>query len=64
VLPKRIPSSDRVLRALTLLANAPLAVALALVSLAILAGLLGYLLVSWWTGITLLRFGGSSWTMP
>jgi hypothetical protein len=43
------------------LAGAPVAVVLTLVSLAVLAGVLGYFLIAWWTGAPALVPARSGW---
>ena len=47
-----------------LLTSAPAAVAFTLISLGVLAGLLGYVLISWWSGILPVGPSPSSWLMP
>jgi hypothetical protein len=53
--------AETVLCWLTLFAGAPVAVVLTLVSLAVLAGLLGYFLIAWWTGAPPLVPARSGW---
>jgi hypothetical protein len=53
--------TETLLRWLTLFTGAPVVVVLTLVSLAVLAGLLGYFLIAWWTGAPPLVPARSGW---
>jgi len=64
VLPRRPTPGEVLLHAVMLLTSAPAAVAFTLISLGVLAGLLGYVLISWWSGILPVGPSPSSWLMP